>query len=103
VSYASEGKANPRGAIALDEGEMATLEAYGRPTYLIVPSDKHRLDAKIWKIRWARCSSTPPPASGSYCKPPTYKQIRIRRTSSQEPLLACLCQTKAAPRKGDIS
>ena len=39
-------------AIALDEGEMATLEAYGRPTYLIVPSDKHRLDAKIWKVRY---------------------------------------------------
>src|SRR6202043_2853067 len=31
-------------AIALDEDEMAELEAYGRPAYLIVPSDKHRLD-----------------------------------------------------------
>lgn len=39
-------------AIALDEAEMATLEAYGRPAYLIVPSDKHRLDAKIWKDRY---------------------------------------------------
>jgi len=39
-------------AIALDEDEMATLEAYGRPAYLIVPSDKHRLDAKIWKDRY---------------------------------------------------
>src|SRR6266404_9421847 len=36
-------------AIALDEDEMAELEAYGHPAYLIVPSDKHRLDAKIWK------------------------------------------------------
>lgn len=34
-------------AIALDEDEMASLEAYGRPAFLIVPSDKHRLDAKI--------------------------------------------------------
>ena len=39
-------------AIALDEDEMAALEAYGRPAFLIVPSDKHRLDAKIWKDRY---------------------------------------------------
>jgi hypothetical protein len=39
-------------AIALDEVEMAALEAFGRPTFLIVPSDKHRLDAKIWKDRY---------------------------------------------------
>jgi hypothetical protein len=39
-------------AIALDEDEMAALEAYGGPAYLIVPSDKHRLDAKIWKNRY---------------------------------------------------
>ena len=39
-------------AIALDEDEMSALEAYGRPAYLIVPSDKHRLDAKTWKDRY---------------------------------------------------
>ncbi|MEP6503251.1 MAG: hypothetical protein ABJD97_07980 [Betaproteobacteria bacterium] len=39
-------------AIALDEDEMAALETYGRPAYLIVPSDKHRLDAKTWKDRY---------------------------------------------------
>jgi hypothetical protein len=39
-------------AIALDEDEMAALEAFGRPAFLIVPSDKHRLDAKIWKDRY---------------------------------------------------
>ena len=39
-------------AIALDEDEMTALEAYGRPAYLIVPSDKHRLDAKTWKDRY---------------------------------------------------
>jgi hypothetical protein len=38
-------------AIALDEDEMAALEAYGRPAFLVVPSDKHRLDAKTWKDR----------------------------------------------------
>jgi hypothetical protein len=39
-------------AIALDADEMTSLEAYGRPAFLIVPSDKHRLDAKIWKDRY---------------------------------------------------
>src|SRR5450631_1593899 len=39
-------------AIALNEDEMSALEAYGRPAYLIVPSDKHRLDAKTWKDRY---------------------------------------------------
>jgi hypothetical protein len=39
-------------AIALNEDEMAALEAYGHLAYLIVPSDKHRLDAKIWKDRY---------------------------------------------------
>jgi hypothetical protein len=39
-------------AIALYEDEMTKLEAYGRPVFLIVPSDKHRLDAKPWKNRY---------------------------------------------------
>ncbi len=39
-------------AISLDEDEMTRLEAYGRPAFLIVPSDKHRLDAKPWKNRY---------------------------------------------------
>ncbi len=39
-------------AISLDPDEMLALEAYGRPAYLIVPSDKHRLDAKSWKDRY---------------------------------------------------
>jgi hypothetical protein len=39
-------------AIALDEKEMATLEAFGRPAFLIVPNDHHRLDARAWKERY---------------------------------------------------
>jgi hypothetical protein len=39
-------------AIALNEDEMTKLEVYGRPAFLIVPSDKHRLDAKPWKNRY---------------------------------------------------
>jgi hypothetical protein len=39
-------------AIALDNAEMARLEAIGRPAFLIVPNDHHRLDAKAWKMRF---------------------------------------------------
>jgi len=39
-------------AIALDEPEMAALEAFGTPSYLVVPGDIHRMDAKIWKDRY---------------------------------------------------
>jgi hypothetical protein len=39
-------------AIALDVEGMQALEAFGRPAFLIVPSDKHRLDARMWKTRY---------------------------------------------------
>jgi hypothetical protein len=39
-------------AIALDEDEMRALERYGRPAFLVVPNDHHRLDAGIWKQRY---------------------------------------------------
>jgi hypothetical protein len=39
-------------AIALDEAGMRELETFGRPTYLIVPGDLHRLDARAWKDRY---------------------------------------------------
>ena len=39
-------------AIALDEAEMGALEAFGEPSYLVVPNDIHRMDAKIWKDRY---------------------------------------------------
>jgi hypothetical protein len=39
-------------AIALNAKEMAVLEAFGHPAFLLVPSDRHRLDAKAWKLRY---------------------------------------------------
>jgi len=39
-------------AIALNEDEMAFLESYGTPAFLVVPSDMHRMDAHIWKDRY---------------------------------------------------
>jgi len=39
-------------AMALNRKEMVALEALGRPAFLIVPNDKHRLDAHAWKLRY---------------------------------------------------
>src|SRR5436309_13090926 len=47
-------------AIALDEPAMARLEAFGRPAFLIVPNDHHRLDAKAWKSRFAQMTVVAP-------------------------------------------
>lgn len=50
-------------AISLDEDEMASLEEYGRPAFLIVPSDIHRLDAKTWKDRYPAMQVVTPEGS----------------------------------------
>jgi hypothetical protein len=47
-------------AIALDATEMARLEALGRPAFLIVPNDHHRLDAKAWKQRYPQLQVVAP-------------------------------------------
>ena len=39
-------------AIALREPEMAELEAFGRPAFLVVPSERHRLDAPGYVRRY---------------------------------------------------
>ncbi len=48
----SDGRLVVYSAIALDEAEMLELEHFGWPTFLIVPSDLHRMDVKIWKDRY---------------------------------------------------
>jgi hypothetical protein len=39
-------------AIAMRDPEMAELEAFGRPAFLIVPSVRHRLDAQVYVKRY---------------------------------------------------
>jgi len=39
-------------AIALREAEMAELEAFGQPAFLVVPSLRHRLDAPSYATRY---------------------------------------------------
>lgn len=50
-------------AVALNEDEMARIEAMGMPKFLIVPSDHHRLDARIWKERYADLRVVTPPGA----------------------------------------
>lgn len=50
-------------AIALDEAEMRRLEQFGRPAFLIVPNDHHRLDAKAWKRRYPALRVIAPPGA----------------------------------------
>jgi hypothetical protein len=39
-------------AVSLDEAQMREIEAYGPPSFLVVPNDHHRLDAKSWRARY---------------------------------------------------
>jgi len=50
-------------AIALDDVEMRSLEEYGRPAFLVVPNDHHRLDAKVWKDRYPSMQVVTPEGS----------------------------------------
>jgi hypothetical protein len=50
-------------AITLDEDEMRQLEAFGTPAWLIVPSDRHRLEAKVWKNRYPALRVVAPEAA----------------------------------------
>jgi len=58
-----DGRAAIYSAIALDEPDMARIEALGRPAFLIVPSDGHRMDARIWKDRYPDILVITPPGA----------------------------------------
>jgi hypothetical protein len=49
-------------AIALQEPDMAELEALGRPAFLIVPSERHRLDAPGYAKRYPTITVVAPSA-----------------------------------------
>jgi hypothetical protein len=42
---------------------MQQLEAYGDPAFLIVPSDLHRIDVKVWKDRYPELIVVSPPGA----------------------------------------
>lgn len=52
VARLADGRLVIHNAIALDEASMAALEAWGTPSFLIVPNGWHRLDAPAYKARY---------------------------------------------------
>jgi hypothetical protein len=50
-------------AIALDATQMAKLESFGQPAFLVVPNDHRRLDAKAWKARYPEMQVVAPPGA----------------------------------------
>src|SRR5687767_7163258 len=57
VARLRDGQLVIHNAIALGPAEMAELERFGKPAYLIVPNAYHRLDAKIWKDRYPQIAA----------------------------------------------
>lgn len=50
-------------AISLDEAGMNELEAFGRPAFLVVPNDIHRMDVAAWKARYPSIRVVTPAAA----------------------------------------
>jgi hypothetical protein len=48
-------------AVPLAEPAMADLEAWGEPSFLVVPNRFHRLDLAAWIARYPRCAVVCPP------------------------------------------
>ena len=52
IARMQDGRLVIHSAIALDEGGMHEIEAWGTPAYLLVPNAYHRLDAPAYKERY---------------------------------------------------
>jgi hypothetical protein len=50
-------------AVSLEEDEMARLQAYGTLAFMIVPNERHRLDAGPWKDRYPQMVVVAPPGA----------------------------------------
>ncbi len=58
-----DGRVVVHNAIALDESEMAEIEAWGDPSVIFVPNGFHRQDALIWKQRYPKAQVISPTAA----------------------------------------
>ena len=52
VARLVDGRLVLHSAVALDDAGMRELEAWGEPSFLVVPNGWHRLDARIYKDRY---------------------------------------------------
>lgn len=75
-------------AIALEESAMRELEAFGTPSYLIIPNRAHRLDAAAYKARYPNLRVYTPkgareaveqvvPVDGGYGNFPHAEDVRL--------------------------
>lgn len=67
VARRQDGSLVIHNAIALDDAAMATLDAWGPVSALLVPNGYHRLDAKVFKQRY--------PAARVYCPRGATKKV----------------------------
>lgn len=58
----SDGRLVIHSAIALDESSMKKLETWGTPAFLLIPHQRHRLDAPRFKQRYPSLRVLAPPA-----------------------------------------
>lgn len=58
-----DGRVVIHNAVALEDKEMAELEAWGEPAVIFVPNGFHRQDAFIWKQRYPKATVVTPAGS----------------------------------------
>ena len=63
IARLGDGRLVIHNAIALDDAEMKEIEAWGTPSFLIVPNGSHRLDARIFKERYSALRVLCPPGA----------------------------------------
>jgi hypothetical protein len=63
VARRSDGTLVLHNPIALDDREMAELEAFGKPAFIVVPNGFHRMDAGIYKQRYPEIAVLCPEAA----------------------------------------
>ena len=52
LARTKDGRVVVHSAVALNDAAMKEIEAWGAPSFLVVPNAMHRLDAKVWKDRY---------------------------------------------------
>jgi hypothetical protein len=77
----NDGRVIVHNAIALDDSEMAELEAWGEPSVIFVPNGFHRQDAFIWKQRYPKAKVIAPAAS----KKRVTKAVALDATTEEAP------------------
>jgi hypothetical protein len=89
VARLADGRLLVHNAIALDDGEMVELDAWGEVAGIVVPNAYHRQDARIWKDRYPKAKVYCPkgatkgvakvvPVDGSYDDAPADPTVRLR-------------------------